>query len=130
MCVLTLKNIRQQVQRINPALANGNHSLRRIDRQMIRMLIGQILTQLACILPFAILNLIGLFINSSTVIYNFFFQILCLPLFVSYATSFYVFTLSSRIYQQELKKILCCSDSRQDMSEGTMVITKTAAHQH
>jgi len=130
LCVLTLKNIRQQVQRINPALANGNHLHRRIDRQMIRMLIGQIVTQLACILPFAILNLIGLFINSSTVIYNFFFEILCLPLFVSYATSFYVFTLSSRIYQQELKKILCCSNLRQDVSEGTMTITKTATHQH
>jgi len=104
--VLTLKNIRQQAQRINPALTNGRQSLRRIDQQIIRMLIGQILTQLVCILPFAIFNVIGLFVNTTTALYNFFLQIVTIPLFVSYATSFYIFTLSSRIYRQELKKII------------------------
>jgi len=42
LCILTLKNIRQQAGRIKPTLTTGNDSLRRIDRQMIRMLLSQV----------------------------------------------------------------------------------------
>jgi len=128
LCVLTLKNIRQQVQRIHPALRNGNQSLRRIDQQMIRMLLGQILTQVICILPFAILSLIALFISSSTVVFNFLLQMSILPLYVSYTTSFYIFTLSSRIYRQELKKIICFWKPNNNESEHNMNTINTVTN--
>jgi hypothetical protein len=66
LCVLTLKNIRQQARRIQPTLTQGSESLRRIDRQMIRMLFSQVLTQLCSVLPFATISLVALFINTST----------------------------------------------------------------
>ena len=128
ICVLTLKNIRQQAQRINPALTNGRQSLRRIDQQMIRMLLGQILTQVICILPFAILSLIALFISSSTVVFNFLLQMSILPLYVSYTTSFYIFTLSSRIYRQELKKIICFWKPNNNDSEHNMNTINTVTN--
>jgi len=118
--ILTLKNIRQQARRIRPGLATGNQILRRIDHQMVRMLFSQVLTQLLGVLPFATLSLVALFINSSTNIYNFFSNIFILPLFVSYAISFYVFTLSSRIYRQELMKIIWFRRRRQGENELTI----------
>jgi hypothetical protein len=122
LCLLTLKNIRQQARRIQPTLVTRNKNLRRIDRQMIRMLFSQLLTQLFCVLPFAVLSIIALFIDTTTTIFNFFSQIFILPLFLSYATSFYVFTLSSRIYQKELMKIICFWKRRQNENELTIEI--------
>jgi hypothetical protein len=119
LCVLTLKNIRQQARRIQPTLIQGSESLRRIDRQMIRMLFSQVLTQLCSVLPFATLSLVALFINTATTIFSFIDQIFILPLFVSYTTSFYIFTLSSRIYRQELMKIIWFWKPGQDQNELT-----------
>jgi hypothetical protein len=132
LCILTLNNIRQQVRRIRPALATENASLRRIDQQMIRMLFLQVLTQLLCVLPFATLSLVGLFVDITTTIYNFFQQIFILPLFVSYTTSFYVFTMSSRIYRKELMQIIWFWKRRQDETELTIgtVAINTGTRQH
>jgi len=120
LCILTIINVRQQARRITPALATGNDTLHRMDRQMIRMLFLQVLTQLLCVLPFAVLNIVALFINSTTPIVTFFQDIFVLPLFVSYTTSFYVFTLSSRIYRKELMQIMWFWKRRQDENELTV----------
>ncbi len=125
LCILTLINIREQARRIRPTLVSGGNNLRRIDRQMMRMLFSQVLTQLLCILPHAIISILALFINTSSTIYNFFNQIFILPLYVSYATSFYVFTLSSRIYRKELMKIIWFWKRRQPENEQTSRIFAT-----
>jgi hypothetical protein len=125
LCILTLINIREQAQRIRPALVSGNNNLRRIDRQMMRMLFSQVLTQLLCILPHAVINIVALFINTNSTIYSFFNQIFILPLYVSYTTSFYVFTLSSRIYRKELIKIVLFWKRRQPENEQTIRTTGT-----
>jgi hypothetical protein len=130
-CILTLNNVREQARRIQPSLATRNHNFRRIDGHMMRMLFPQVLTQLLCVLPFAILSLLSLCINNTTTIYNFFSQMLILPLFVSYTTSFYVFTLSSRVYRQELMKIIGFQKCRQGANERTIrTITTTEIRQH
>ena len=109
LCIQTLMNLRRQSRSIRSILVNGNRSLhRRLNRQLIRMLFSQVLTQLLCTLPFAILNLLGMLINTDGDLFAFFEQIWILPLFVSYTTSFYVFTMSSRLYRQELIKLLKC----------------------
>ncbi len=118
LCILTLINIREQARRIRPTLVSGGNNLRRIDRQMMRMLFSQVLTQLLCILPHAVINIVALFINTNSTIYNFFSQIFFLPLYVSYTTSFYVFTLSSRIYRKELIKIVWFWKRRQFENEN------------
>jgi hypothetical protein len=126
-CALTFINIRQQSRRIQPALVAGNNNRRtRIQRQMIKMLFLQVLTQLLCILPHAIINLLSLFINTSTTIYSFFNQIFILPLFVSYTTSFYVFTLSSPIYRQELMKLMWFLRRPGDRQERTLATITTS----
>jgi hypothetical protein len=120
LCILTLINIREQARRIRPTLVSGNNNLRRIDRQMMRMLFSQVLTQLLCILPHAIISILALFINTNSTIYNFFSQIFILPLYVSYTTSFYVFTLSSRIYRKELIRIIWFWKRGQPENEQTI----------
>jgi len=120
LCILTLINIREQAQRIRPTLVSGGNNLRRIDRQMMRMLFSQVLTQLLCILPHAVISIVALFIDTSSTLYSFFSQIFILPLYVSYATSFYVFTLSSRIYRKELINIIWFWKPRQPENDQTI----------
>lgn len=109
LCILTLMNIRRQSRTIRSTLVNGNISLhRRLNRQLIQMLFSQVLTQLLCTLPFAIINLLELVTNTDGDLFAFFYQLCIIPLFVSYSTSFYVFTMSSRLYRQELIKLFKC----------------------
>jgi hypothetical protein len=120
LCILTLKNIRRQARQIGVALATGSEGHRRLDRHMIRMLFSQILTQFFCILPFATISLLSLCMNSTTIIFSFFNQITILPLFVSYAISFYVFTMSSRIYRKELLKFIWFRERANDEREFSL----------
>lgn len=105
-CILTSTNIHHHSQRIKPSLSKSRENqYRRLDRQLIRMLICQVLTHLICSLPYAILNMLPLFLETNLLIL-FLQQIFILPLYVTYITSFYIFTLSSRLYRQELCKLL------------------------
>jgi len=104
--LLTLINIRRQSRQIRPNLTRINHLYRHLDRNLIQMLFSQVLTQLICILPFAIINLLEIFIDSNTILFIFFKKIFTIPLFAIYATSFYVYTMSSRFYRQEFMKLL------------------------
>jgi hypothetical protein len=114
-------------------LATGNETLRRIDRRVIRVLFAQVLTQVLCILPFAIINLLALFIDSTTVLYIFLNELFVLPLYVSHTSSFYFFTLTSRVYRQELLKLVWFWKRKQIQKEktiGTVVAsTKTRPQQ-
>jgi hypothetical protein len=132
LCILTLNHVRGQAQRIQPGLRTGNESLRRMDRQMVVMLFSQVLTQLLCVLPHAIISLLALCINTNTTLYSFFNNIFYLPLYVSYTTSFYVFTLSSRVYRLELMKIFGVEKWRQgdsDITLGTIATNPTSRRQ-
>jgi hypothetical protein len=107
-------------------LATGNETLRRIDRRVLRVLFAQVLTQVLCILPFAIINLLALFIDSTTVLYIFLNQLFALPLYVSHVSSFYFFTLTSRVYRQELLKLIRLWKGKQwerQQTIGTVVAT-------
>ena len=105
LCILTSINIRYQSQRIKPSLpiVKENH-YRRLDRQLIRMLISQVVTQLLCSLPYGLVNILLLFLEKNSTLF-FLQNVFILPLYVTYITSFYVFTLSSRLYRQELYKV-------------------------
>jgi hypothetical protein len=106
LCVLTVLNVRQQSRQVRPMLVAISENHRRLDSHLIRILFSQIVTQLLCTLPFAAISLLALVINTNTVLFSFFNQICILPLFVSYTTSFYISTLSSRVYRHELYKLM------------------------
>ncbi|CAF1622486.1 unnamed protein product [Rotaria sp. Silwood1] len=105
LCLLTAINIHRQLRQIRPALAISGNLNRRLNHNLIRILFSHLITQILCILPFAIINLLGMFVNRNTLTYSFFLRILTLPLFASYATNFYVNTMSSRIYRREFIKL-------------------------
>jgi hypothetical protein len=128
-CALTFINIRQQSKRIQPALVAGNNNRRtRIERQMIKMLFSQVLTQLLGILPYAIISLLSILIDTQSIVFAFFSEIFILPLFVSYTTSFYVFTLSSPIYRQELMKLMWFLRRPEDRQERALATITTSTH--
>lgn len=106
LCLLTLVNIRRQARQIRPNLASMGNLHRQLDRNVIRMLFFQVFTQLLCILPFSINSLLELFVNTNSILIMFFKKILTIPLFAHYATSFYIYTMSSRIYRQEFFKLI------------------------
>ncbi|CAF0996232.1 unnamed protein product [Rotaria sp. Silwood1] len=114
LCILTLMNIHKQTRRIQPVFTIGNDGSRRLEHHLIRMLFAQIITQVLSILPFAILNLVGFLTDRRTNLFEFFNQIFTLPLFISYATSFYIFTMSSYIYRQELLRLFWFRKARGD----------------
>ncbi|CAF3024782.1 unnamed protein product [Rotaria sp. Silwood2] len=105
LCFLITINIRRQSRQVRPATTNVDDLHRRLDRNLMRILFSHFLTQIVCVLPFAIVNLLGMFVNRNTIMYTFFIRILTLPLFASYATNFYVNTLSSRLYRGEFMKL-------------------------
>ncbi|CAF3413026.1 unnamed protein product [Rotaria socialis] len=113
LCVLTLINVRQQSHQIRPSLSVGNDSPRRLDDKLIRMLFSQILTQLICILPYAVFNLAVFFIELNSTSFEFFDLICILLLYVSYAISFYIFTLLSRADRKKLVKLTLLRKSNQ-----------------
>ncbi|CAF0742709.1 unnamed protein product [Adineta steineri] len=126
-CILTLMNMRRQSRRIRHSLATGNYHRTQMDRQLLRMLFIQVSTQLLCILPTAIINLLNLFTDIDSDLFNFFSQIFILTLYVSYSTSFYVFTMSSRLYQNELFKIISLKKYIKNRQE-IMVIKRIMLH--
>lgn len=129
--ILTLNNVRRQSRQIMPGVAmQGVH--RRLDRQLMRMLLYQVSTQLVCVVPFAILSLMGIF-TTTTAVLNFLNQLARIPLFFSYSASFYVFTLSSPVYKYELMKFIKYRQSGRRDQEQLTLGTLTAVpnrHQH
>ncbi|CAF1093673.1 unnamed protein product [Rotaria sordida] len=117
LCILILINIRQQSHRIQLISAIGNDGSHCLYRHFIRMLFSQIVTQVLYILPFAILNLLAFLIDTSTDLFRFINQLFTISLFLSYITSFYIFTMSSHIYRQELVKCLWFRKARKDERE-------------
>lgn len=106
LCLLILKNIRLQSRQIRPASSNIIRLCRHADRAVIRLLFSHFITQLACVLPFAIINLLVAFISDDSIIISFLQKVLTLPLFATYATNFYVYTVSSAIYRREFIKVV------------------------
>ncbi|CAF4786689.1 unnamed protein product, partial [Rotaria sp. Silwood2] len=57
-----------------PTSTNVGDLHRRLDRNLMRVLFSHFLTQIACIFSFVIVNLLGIFVNKNSTMYNFFFR--------------------------------------------------------
>lgn len=130
LCLLTVNNVRQQSKRVRPVSIAKHEDPHRVDLHLIRMLFAQIMTQLVCILPYATFILVTSFIQIDITLSEFLNPIFILPLYVSYATSFYVFTLSSRFYRMALLKLVWSQKFSRDrihvVRMGMKVITRTS----
>ena len=111
--VLTIWNVRILRRRILPQ--NGERPpdrSRSKDRQLISMLLFQVLTTALCTAPFASVNIFAMIVNQqSNIVYSAqvqaFFDSLCrLILYLNPMIGFYIYTLSSRTFRIELKCIL------------------------
>ena len=103
-CALTLFFLRQQRRRIMPL---NQVRVRQRDNQLIKMLVIYVTTNILCILPFTINYFLQVYIyfnpspfSSSLVQYS------IILLSVTYATSFYVYTLGTPFYRDEFRNLL------------------------
>jgi len=106
-------NVIQKQHRIMPAihtvhtLVNGGviHQHHSGLSQMQVMLVCQAITECLLTLPFSVINLISIVVDNNAyflAIYSYF----RLFIFINYVSSFYVYTLSSKLYRDEFKKLV------------------------
>lgn len=128
LCLLTISNVRRQSRQVQPNSAlRFNRIQRRIDRNLVQMLISQVLSQLLFILPFAIVSLLELFVDTTSLAFMFSKRLFTIPVFASYATSFYAYTMSSQVYRKEfLNIILFC---KQTYERGRTVVSTASIWQ-
>lgn len=101
-CSVTLILLRQQRRQIMPI---NQTRFRRRDNQLLKMLFLYVASHLICTIPFSTLLLIAVYqlpSPSATTILLFRFSILLFN--VNFATSFYIYTLGTPFYRNEL----CC----------------------
>ncbi len=112
---LTLNNIRQQ-RRVLPVIGEHTRITRRTDRQLLRMLAAQVLVIIISTLPLTIDRLYASFTESVVkdalriAQENLASQIANTMAYFAHTCSFYLYTLTGRVFRKELFKILaCCS---------------------
>lgn len=106
LCFLTGRNFRNQLRQINPGLPTSHDTYRRVERNLIAILISKCCTQILCALPFAVINLLGMFISKNSTTYIILLRTFSLPLFAGYTVSFYINIILSPIYRRELTKLI------------------------
>lgn len=93
---------------VGQSISNDSHSTRGNRRRlspMQFMLICQAFSECLLTLPFSLTNILSLFVDYDQhflMIYSY----TRLLLFISYVSSFYIFTLSSKLYREEFKKFI------------------------
>lgn len=81
---------------------------RRTERQLIRMLLLQLVVHLVLIIPFCtVFIMLSLPINFQvSTLFFFLFVIFKLPFYLSFVTPFFLYILSAQIYRQELARLI------------------------
>ncbi|CAF0976876.1 unnamed protein product [Didymodactylos carnosus] len=103
--ILTLVNIKRQHHRIMPVIMTNRLSTRQTDGQLLRMLLFQVITYIILVLPYNTTLVWTTLVDSNNVV-AFTTNITRFPLFLSYSTSFYVYTLTNRLYRKEFFTLL------------------------
>lgn len=105
-------NVRRGRIAVLPAIIVANRpvngGIARRDRrrlsQMQIMLVCQSILECILTLPFSIINLISMVVKNDAYFYTV-YSFVRLLIFINYISSFYVYTLSSKLYRDELKKL-------------------------
>jgi len=105
-CTITFILLRQQRHRIMPV---NQARLRHRDNQLIKMLFLYVTSNIVCILPFSVTYFIQIYrYQNQSPLTNSMVQIFALFTNIAYATSFYVYTLGTPFYRDELVSLLKC----------------------
>ncbi|CAF0798328.1 unnamed protein product [Adineta ricciae] len=108
-----IMNVRMKRIRIEHAvqLSNTLADVRRIRKnpqhrlsQMQVMLVCQACIEFLATIPYSIINLVSLFVENDAYFLSL-YSIVRLFIFFNYISSFYIYTLSSKLYRRELKKL-------------------------
>ncbi|CAF1244988.1 unnamed protein product [Adineta steineri] len=108
---LTLNNLRRH-REVIPMVPRNNHTIRRTDAQLSRMLALQVLVIVVSTLPFSIYRLYASFTVNITkdplrlTIENLAFEIANMLTQFAHSTSFYLYTLTGTIFRKEFYKII------------------------
>ncbi|UJR36784.1 hypothetical protein I4U23_029497 [Adineta vaga] len=107
-------NVRQERNRVQPDVQLTNRPanriiIRRYPRrhlsQMQVMLICQSVIECIVALSFGIINIVSIIVNNDER-FLFAYSFIRLFIFFNYVSSFYIYTMSSKMYRQELKKLV------------------------
>ena len=99
-CTITLVLLRQQQHRVMPV---NQRRIRHRDRQLLKMLFIYVTCNIICIVPFTIAYFIAIYVhNNPSPLTNSLVQIFTILVNVAYATSFYIYTLGTPFYRDEL----------------------------
>jgi hypothetical protein len=113
---LTYRNMRQMKVRVQPMIHNridANHSIRRQDRDLLIIVISEVLLYIVTTIPFPLILLetmiSGYVISNKTVQYfqieGFIVTIAYLLLFVNAAIPFYIYLISSKSFCRDFKQL-------------------------
>jgi hypothetical protein len=111
----TILNVRKLRSQVAPQSDNTrNERLRSKDRQMIKMLLFQVVLTIICTTPFTAINVYSTINDnieitpldpSATAIYNFSANVCRLLNYFNPVTAFYIYTLTGRTFRIEMKHI-------------------------
>ena len=110
ICSITLILLRQQRRRVMPI---NQSRLRQRDNQLLKMLFIYVASHIICTVPFAVSFVILVFMPTgyTQLVLNV-FSISTLLLNTNFATSFYVYTLSTPFYRHELYNLFQAGRNR------------------
>lgn len=99
-CMITLVLLRHQRHRVMPV---NQRRIRHRDRQLLKMLFIYVTCNIICIVPFTVAYFIQIYIdNNPSPLTNTLVGIFTILVNVAYATSFYIYTLGTPFYRDEL----------------------------
>ncbi len=104
LCSITLFRLRQQRRRIMPV---NQTRLRQRDYQLLKMLFIYVISNIVCILPFSLTYFLQIYyVRSTSAFSNILVQMFILLVNMFYGTSFYLYTLSTPFYRDELFNLM------------------------
>ncbi|UJR25054.1 hypothetical protein I4U23_006414 [Adineta vaga] len=112
---LTIKNAKKVRQQINPISIQSRrryHLMKKKDRQMITMLLIQIIIFFICVIPSGVSKAHSIFTfnrmkdSLDLTEENFYFQISALILYINCCCAFYIYTLTGTIFRREFRRLL------------------------
>ena len=127
---LTIFNVRKLRSQVAPQNNNGrNERLRTKDRQLIVMLLIQIIVTLLCTLPFSVANITSMLFqyvitlsDYGDAVNTFYSNVARIVNYFNPIVGFYIYTLSSQVFRSEMKRV--CVEA------ATAVLTKLGLEQY
>jgi len=103
-CSITLIFLRQQRRRIMPV---NQTRVRQRDNQLLKMLFIYVISNIICILPFSLTYFLQVYnVQNTSGFTNTFVEVFILLININYAISFYLYTLGTPFYRDELFSLM------------------------